>query len=76
MTLEITRLHLSAVTPPGTRAQWPVHGFVVTYPGGAALVDTGVGGPQGLREDWRAVNRHGGRGARRAGHEPRGHQPW
>jgi len=56
MTLEITRLHLSAVTPPGTLAQWPVHGFVVTYPGGAALVDTGVGGPQGLQEDWRAVN--------------------
>jgi len=56
MTLEITRLHLSAVTPPGTRAQWPVHGFVVTYPGGAALVDTGVGGPQGLQEDWRVVN--------------------
>lgn len=54
--LEITRLHLSAVTPPGTRAQWPVHGFVVTYPGWAALVDTGVGGPQGLQEDWRAVN--------------------
>ena len=56
MTPKITRLHLSAVTPPGTRAQWPVHGFVVTYPGGAALVDTGVGGPQGLQEDWRAVN--------------------
>jgi N-acyl homoserine lactone hydrolase len=54
--LEIKRLHLSTVTPPGTRAQWPVHGFVVTYPGGAALVDTGVGGPQGLQDDWRAVN--------------------
>ena len=56
MALEIKRLHLSTVTPPGTRAQWPVHGFVVTYPGGAALVDTGVGGPQGLQDDWRAVN--------------------
>jgi N-acyl homoserine lactone hydrolase len=54
--LEIKRLHLSTVTPPGTEAQWPVHGFVVTYPGGAALVDTGVGGPQGLQDDWRAVN--------------------
>jgi N-acyl homoserine lactone hydrolase len=54
--LEIKRLHLSTVTPPGTHAQWPVHGFVVTYPGGAALVDTGVGGPQGLQDDWRAVN--------------------
>jgi N-acyl homoserine lactone hydrolase len=54
--LEIKRLHLSTVTPPGTHAQWPVHGFVVTFPGGAALVDTGVGGPQGLQDDWRAVN--------------------
>ena len=25
-------------------------------PGGAALVDTGVGGPQGVQDDWRAVN--------------------
>jgi len=33
-----------------------VHGFVVSYPGGAALVDTGVGGPQGLQDDWRVVN--------------------
>ena len=56
MALEIKRLHLSTVTPPGTQAQWPVHGFVVTFPGGAALVDTGVGGPQGLQDDWRAVN--------------------
>ncbi len=56
MALEIKRLHLSTVTPPGTQAQWPVHGFVVTYPGGAALVDTGVGGSQGLQDDWRAVN--------------------
>ncbi|HEY0718250.1 MAG TPA: N-acyl homoserine lactonase family protein [Streptosporangiaceae bacterium] len=56
MALEVKRLHLSTVTPPGTHAQWPVHGFVITYPGGAALVDTGVGGPQGLQDDWRAVN--------------------
>src|ERR1700742_323356 len=42
--------------PPGTQSQWPVHGFVVTFPGGAALVATGVGGPQGLQDDWRAVN--------------------
>ena len=54
--LEIKRLHLASLTPPGTRSQWPVHGFVVTYPGGAALVDTGVGGPQGLQDDWRVVN--------------------
>ena len=56
MGLEIKRLHLSTVMPPGTQSQWPVHGFVVTFPGGAALVDTGVGGPQGLQDDWRAVN--------------------
>ena len=56
MALEIKRLHLASLTPPGTRSQWPVHGFVVTYPGGAALVDTGVGGPQGLQDDWRVVN--------------------
>jgi N-acyl homoserine lactone hydrolase len=54
--LEIRRLHLSSVILPGTQTQWPVHGFVVIFPGGAALVDTGVGGPQGLQDDWRAVN--------------------
>src|ERR1700744_356132 len=46
--------------PPGTQAQWPVHGFVVTFPGGAALVDTGVGGPQGGQGDWRGGERGGG----------------
>ena len=35
---------------------WPVHGFVITHPGGAVLVDTGVGGPQELLDDWRVVN--------------------
>jgi N-acyl homoserine lactone hydrolase len=34
-----------------------VHGFVVTHPGGAVLVDTGVGGPQDVLDDWRVVNR-------------------
>jgi hypothetical protein len=45
VSLEVKRLHLGA-TPvgPGDDERWPVHGFVVTYPGGAALVDTGVGG--------------------------------
>jgi len=38
-------------------ARWPVHGFVVTHPGGAVLVDTGVGGPQHILDDWRVVNR-------------------
>ena len=34
-----------------------MHGFVVTHPGGAVLVDTGVGGPQEWLDDWRVVNR-------------------
>ena len=34
-----------------------MHGFVVTHPGGAALVDTGVGGPPDVLDDWRVVNR-------------------
>ncbi len=42
---EVKRLHLGG-TPagPGDTERWPVHGFVVTYPGGAALVDTGSAG--------------------------------
>ena len=57
MSLEIKRLHLAKLSPPGgERGQWPVHGFVVTHPGGAVLVDTGVGGPEGLLNDWRVVN--------------------
>src|ERR1700749_4357163 len=56
MTLEITRLHLASLQglDGGT---WPVHGFVVTHPGGAVLVDTGVGGPQDVLDDWRVGNR-------------------
>ena len=54
MSLEVNRLHLGA-TPGGTEG-YPVHGFVVTYPGGAALVDTGVGGPPDLIRDWEVVN--------------------
>ena len=56
MALEINRLtlaHLRGVDG----LEWPVHGFVVTFPGGAALVDTGVGGPQQWLTDWRVVNR-------------------
>jgi N-acyl homoserine lactone hydrolase len=54
--LNITRLHLASLRGvDGLR--WPVHGFVVTFPGGAALVDTGVGGPQAWLDDWRVVNR-------------------
>jgi N-acyl homoserine lactone hydrolase len=55
MTLEIKRLHLASLQGlDGSR--WPVHGFVVTHPGGAVLVDTGVGGPQDALDDWRVVN--------------------
>src|SRR5260221_10207196 len=53
--LEIKPLHLAQVEVVGE--QWPVHGFVVTHPGGALLVDTGVGGPDEMLSDWRGVNR-------------------
>src|SRR6266436_2838289 len=43
MSLEIKRLHLASLRGPDG-GEWPVHGFVVTHPGGAVLVDTGVGG--------------------------------
>ncbi len=52
---QITRLHLARLTVGGE--EWPVHGFVVTHPGGAILVDTGVGGPDQVLTDWRVVNR-------------------
>ncbi len=56
MPLEIKRLQLATLQGiDGSR--WPVHGFVVTHPGGAVLVDTGVGGPQQDLDDWRVVNR-------------------
>jgi N-acyl homoserine lactone hydrolase len=54
--LEVKRLtlaHLRGVDGD----TWPVHGFVVLFPGGAALVDTGAGGPQRWLDDWRVVNR-------------------
>lgn len=54
--LEIKRLHLARLQVAGGE-EWPVHGFVVTHPGGALLVDTGVGGPDDLLSDWRVVNR-------------------
>jgi N-acyl homoserine lactone hydrolase len=57
MALEIKRLHLAKLSAPGRpREQWPVHGFVITHPSGAVLVDTGVGGPQEWLRDWRVVN--------------------
>ncbi len=57
MRLEISRLHLAQVHNPHDGRPWPVHGFVITHPGGAVLVDTGVGGPDGVLSDWRVVNR-------------------
>jgi N-acyl homoserine lactone hydrolase len=54
--LEVKRLHLASLRGEDGRT-WPVHGFVVTHPGGAVLVDTGVGGPQEWLDDWRVVNR-------------------
>jgi len=54
--LSIKRLHLASLTGADGR-DWPVHGFVVTHPGGAVLVDTGVGGPPDVLSDWRVVNR-------------------
>jgi len=56
MSLEVKRLHLARLRGP-EGLEWPVHGFVVTHPGGAVLVDTGVGGPAELLNDWRVVNR-------------------
>jgi N-acyl homoserine lactone hydrolase len=57
MSLEIKRLHLAKLgTPGGGPGYWPVHGFVITHPGGAVLVDTGVGGPEDMLNDWRVVN--------------------
>jgi N-acyl homoserine lactone hydrolase len=56
MSLQVKRLHLAELNGPDG-GRWPVHGFVVTHPGGAVLVDTGVGGPQEVLNDWRVVNR-------------------
>jgi N-acyl homoserine lactone hydrolase len=56
MPLEIKRLHLASLRGIDGR-EWPVHGFVVTHPGGAVLVDTGCGGPDEVLSDWRVVNR-------------------
>ncbi len=57
MGLEIKRLHLASLRQPsGEPGRWPVHGFVITHPDGAVLVDTGVGGPEDWLADWRVVN--------------------
>jgi len=56
MPLEVKRLHLASLRGPDGR-EWPVHGFMVTHPGGVVLVDTGCGGPDKWLNDWRVVNR-------------------
>jgi N-acyl homoserine lactone hydrolase len=52
MSLQVTRLHLATMVE-----DLPVHGYLVTHPGGAVLVDTGVGGPEQVLADHHVVNR-------------------
>jgi N-acyl homoserine lactone hydrolase len=56
MSLQVTRLNLATIGD-GTDWAMPVHGFIVTHPGGAVLVDTGIGDPERVPADWRVVNR-------------------
>jgi N-acyl homoserine lactone hydrolase len=56
MSTEVRRLHLARLRGLDG-SEWPVHGFVLTHPAGAVLVDTGVGGPAEWLTDWRVVNR-------------------
>ena len=54
--MEIVRLHLARI---GALKNIPVHGFVIKHPtAGAILVDTGVGWPTELVQEWKVVNRH------------------
>jgi N-acyl homoserine lactone hydrolase len=54
--MEIVRLHLARI---GAFNDMPVHGFVIKHPtAGAILVDTGVGWPTELVQEWKVVNRH------------------
>jgi N-acyl homoserine lactone hydrolase len=54
--VEIVRLHLARIDRLN---HIPVHGFVIKHPrAGAILVDTGVGWPTELVQEWRVVNRH------------------
>src|SRR6202163_3761433 len=51
----IVRLHLARI---GAMNDIPLHGFVIKPPReGAILVDTGVGWPTELVQEWRVVNR-------------------
>src|SRR5260370_10276363 len=54
--MEIVRLHLARIDAMNGI---PVHGFVIKHPSaGAILVDTGVGWPDDMLQDWKIVNRH------------------
>lgn len=54
--MEIVRLHLARIDAFN---HIPVHGFVIKHPrAGAILVDTGVGWPTELVQEWKVVNRH------------------
>jgi N-acyl homoserine lactone hydrolase len=56
LSLEIVRLHLARIDAFN---HIPVHGFVIKHPrAGAILVDTGVGWPTELVQEWKVVNRH------------------
>jgi N-acyl homoserine lactone hydrolase len=53
--MEIVRLHLARIDRFNHA---PVHGFVIKHPrAGAILVDTGVGGPDEMLNEWKVVNR-------------------
>ena len=56
MSLQVKRLSLATIGT-GTEDELPVHGFIVTHPGGAVLVDTGVGDLERVPADWRVVSR-------------------
>src|SRR2546423_5748755 len=71
MPLEVKRLHLASLRGVDG-LEWPVHGFVVTHPRGAVLVDTGVGGPQEWLDDWRGGNPSGAGALPRLGMTPGG----
>jgi N-acyl homoserine lactone hydrolase len=54
--VEIVRLHLGRIEALNNI---PVHGFVIKHPSaGAILVDTGVGWPTELVQEWKVINRH------------------
>jgi len=56
MSLQVKRLSLATIGD-GTDWEMPVHGFLVIHPGGAVLVDTGIGDQERVPADWRIVNR-------------------